>query len=97
MGISTPGDGDEQKIELTQEVIDRVVDILVETYPLNHERTRFIAEPYLRGGASNYGIDNIVWAVKAQTGLDFLAISQNEHEIIPAYLKRIGYKQENPS
>ena len=98
MPIGTPSEGDDQKIELSPEVIQQVVDILAETYPLGHERTPFIAEPYLiRGGASNYGIDNIVWAVKEKTGLDFLAISDNEKKIIPAYLKRIGYQAKNPS
>jgi hypothetical protein len=94
MGISTPSNNDERGIELAPEVIAQVVDILAETYPLGHEKTPFIAGPYLNlGGSTNLGIELIVEAVKSKTGLGFLEISRNEHTIIPAYLKKIDYKQ----
>lgn len=93
MGFAAPGGrAEEDRIILPPETIQRIVDILAATYPLGNDRTRFIIQPYLDGGfATNYGLDLIEAAVKDELGVEYLAIADNEDEIIVAYANKIGY------
>ncbi|MFH1253312.1 MAG: hypothetical protein V1664_03220 [Candidatus Uhrbacteria bacterium] len=82
----------EQKRELPEEVISRVVEVLAEKFPLEGLETELFAKFSVENGScSNFTIDEIVKAVGKETGLGYLEIAQNEKRIFPAYLTRIGY------
>jgi len=83
----------EEKIELSKEQIGKVVTILAREYPKGSKHSEFICVPYnVDSGATNLGLDLMEEAVKKETGLGYLAMIHNEHEIIPAYMKRIGFE-----
>jgi hypothetical protein len=93
--MTTPDEGADKKIELLPESIPQIVDILVRECPLGSEDSHLIAKPYLTYGcATNAGIDRIVSVIKDEMGLDYDAIIDNEHEIIPAYMAAIYYRPE---
>ena len=72
----------EDKLDVPQEVIDDIVQVLTVERPLGHARVPFMLNPYIRSGfASNYGVDNVVWAVEKDVDLssvDFTPIGYGD-------------------
>lgn len=58
------------KLDISQDVIDEIVTVLARERPLGHERVPSMLRPYMDGGsATNYGVDNVVWALQGEINL----------------------------
>jgi hypothetical protein len=71
----------EKKLDVPQEVIDDIVTVLAQECPLEDERVLFMLKPYMGGGATNYGVDSVVWAVQGKVDLsrvDFTPIGYGD-------------------
>ena len=87
--------GPRERKEFDAEMIQKIVDLLAEEFPLGSDNSRTIINPYMINNYStNLGIDAILSVVARELDVDYHAIAYHEHDIIPAYAERIGWKQK---
>ena len=90
---------DETRPMINFHEMERIVDVMLTKFPLDSEEAREILGSYLNEGSlSNEAVLLIQFAIEEEPDvpkMDFNEIAEYDVEIVPYYIKKLGYTRES--